>query len=127
MQARRVELIFLTLFSTCATLNQKELFQRVEQFNLLMRWRRFEDASIFVLKEKRNEFLEYYGKLSETLYFNDISIISSDVNEKEKTALIKVYVLYYIYPDIVEKKRVIEQKWIWKDKGWFLEEGLFIR
>jgi hypothetical protein len=127
MQGRKFELILLVLFSSCATLNQKELFQNVEQFNLLMRWRRFEDASIFVLKEKRNEFLEYYGKLSETLYFNDISIISSDVNEKEKSALIKVYVLYYIYPDIVEKKRVIEQKWVWKDKGWFLEEGLFIR
>ncbi len=127
MPKKKHELIFLFLFSSCATLNQKELFQNVEQFNLLMRWRRFEDASAFVVKEKRNEFLEHYGKLAERLYFNEISVVSADINDKEKSALIKVSVLYYIYPDIVEKRSLIEQKWVWKDKGWFLTEGIFVK
>jgi len=127
MPIKRGNLILLLLFSSCATLNEKELFQKVEQFNLLMRWRRFQDASFLVVKEMRDEFLDYYGNLSERLYFNDISIISFDLNKKEKSAVIKISVLYYIYPDIVEKKRLIEQKWVWKNKEWFLVEGMFIR
>jgi len=127
MQIKKGELIFIVFFSSCVTLNQRELFQRVEHFNLLMRWRKFEEASLFVVKERRDEFREYYRELSETLYFNEISIASYDVKEKERFALIKVYVLYYLYPDIVEKKKMIEQKWVWKDKDWFLQEGWFIR
>lgn len=127
MPIRRYKLVLFLLLSSCAGLNHKELFQKVEQFNLLMRWRKFQDASIFVVKEKRAEFLNYYEKLSARLYFNEVSVISSDVNEKEKSALIKVYFLYYIYPDIVEKKGLMEQKWIWRDNGWFLSEGIFIK
>lgn len=127
MLGRVLSLFFLFYSISCATLNEKELFMRMEQFNLFMRWKRFADASAFVLEEKREEFISHYSELADRLYFTDISVLSVDVKEKEKTASARVLKTYYIYPDIVEKKVLLEEKWVWSEKGWFLSEGFLLK
>jgi hypothetical protein len=89
-------------------------------YNLLM-WKDYEKASALVDAEKRDEFGEFVQK-----YENELNITSYEIKEVaytpgENKSLVKVRINYYKYPSVSEKSVVLEDRWVLKEKNWYVD------
>ncbi|MCH8029142.1 MAG: hypothetical protein IH874_04340 [Candidatus Dadabacteria bacterium] len=90
-------------------------------YNLLM-WKHYDRGSQFVESYSKSDFekfvMDYKDKLNITSY--DIKLI--EMFDKNDEALITVLITYYLYPSVTEKTVFIRDKWVRKNKSWFVVE-----
>ena len=118
-----MRILFLSLFITatlvsCAATEKsvREDFDVVfSEYNDLLRWHRFEDASLFpadTVSEKYRERVE----MAKDVKMVDYRVMSVTFDEKKKEAAVKIEIDYYTLSSPRVRTVVDNQKWVYQGK-----------
>jgi len=118
-----MRILFLSLFITatlvsCAATEKsvREDFDVVfSEYNDLLRWHRFEDASLFpadTVSEKYRERVE----MARDVKVVDYRVINITFDEKKKEAAVKLEIDYYTLSSPRVRTVVDNQKWVYQGK-----------
>ena len=109
-------LLLLGLGTGCETVlddpwGNRRAFEEIQaKFTKFIRWGAIDEASIFVAKEQRDDFLELAPELTD-MRFTDYEILDLDYGEDETSATVKVRYTGYRLSFPVEKSFRVEQEW----------------
>ncbi len=126
-----IVIIVMLLIGGCAsrqkiTESKDNLFARVEAYNNMFQEKRFADAVIFVIKDKKKKFIDDVYKIRNTVGMDSFNILDirftgdrkkgMDQTKAEVTVIYKMFVL----PDIVLRDRKEIQRWIKVNGAWHI-------
>ena len=118
-----MRILFLSLFVTAALVScaateksVREDFDMIfKDYNELLRWHRFEDASLFpadAVSEKYRERVE----MAKDVKVVDYRVINITFDEKKKEAAVKLEIDYYTLSSPRVRTVVDNQKWVYQGK-----------
>lgn len=106
--------------------SKDDLFARVEAYNTMFQEKRFADASMFVVKDKRKGFIDDVYKIGNTVGMDSINVLDisfigdgkkgMDQTDAEVTVIYKMFVL----PDIVLRDIKEIQRWVRVNGTWYI-------
>lgn len=92
-------------------------------------WKYYDRASQFVDDEKRYDYEDFVSRNEDNLNITDYEIKEVIYNEDQSECRITVLVKYYRYPSVSEKSVTVEDRWILKERNWFVisnfDEGIY--
>ena len=135
-----VVIIVMLMIGGCAskqkiTESKDNLFANVEAYNNMFQEKRFADAVIFVIKDKKKEFIDDVYTIGNSVGMDSFNILDITFTGDGKKAIEKtkadVTIMYkmFVLPDIVLRDRREIQSWVKIDGAWYIIPDLhnFIR
>ncbi len=119
--------LFLALTSLSACKTPKEQARNnlgisVQTYHQHMRWRRWQEASKYLAREDRNEFLGRMDELGDDYKIVSVEIRHIDYKADQPEATSEVVVEWLQEPEMVVHKEKITETWTLHDKVWLLTE-----
>ena len=124
----KVSLLFLLPLQLVILLGCREdrvasLRERAETYNRLYRWKKVEEASIFVKPDKREKYLEEVEPLVDQLNISDYQIGKVTLRDNDSRAKVQVKRTFFLLPSVIERKEIQEQEWSFIQGQWYLESN----
>ena len=118
---RRIPMILAALFvlsfaTACETswddpMGHRRNFEEIQaKFTKFIRWGAIDEASAFVAKEQRDDFLELSHELTD-MRFTDYEILDLEYGEEDESATVKVRYMGYRLSQPIEKSISVTQEW----------------
>lgn len=92
----------------------------VTQFHRNLRWARYEQASQYIEKERREGFLGRYEELGEDFHIVELEVKSLDFKKGDKTAKVEVLQRWYREPNMTVRSERYVETWTPTMTGWSL-------
>jgi hypothetical protein len=116
-------LLFLYLFSSCASMDRKEKIASLEpaslQFYNQLKWFRGNIAKNYVHPLQRASFLDNIDLASKKLKISDFKIIRITLAEKGKKAIVRLRITWHQKDVGIVNETVIEDKWKLVGDNWY--------
>jgi len=114
-------LLFLMMaLGSCSTYRAKDkLDQTTMAYGRIVRWEKFETASLFAASSIRDEF-EKRVKDAKNVEVVDYRIINVEYDEAKKKATVNVEISYVPFSSNQVKTLIDKQMWVYGSEGWQL-------
>ena len=101
------------------------LTKRLNKFTKALYWGSVDDATLFVIAEKRRDFYRSKKKELKDKKMVDIEVTDVEVGEDARTANVSVEIQYYEIPNFVVQKRMEQQEWEFRSLsgGWLYADA----
>ncbi len=128
----RAFLLGLLLTTGCAASSQSTtLMPQVSEFHRNLRWKRVEQAVLYVAPEQRSEFLDKYRDRIEVLDIDEYRVDRVEYPrpgepayaDPATTAIVSVVRFQVELPDVTRQKVTTQERWVYRGKVWLLESG----
>lgn len=100
-----------------------------EMYYKLLKWKYFDRAAAIVDLEKRHQYDDFVLRNKDKLNITDYQVKEVIVSEDGTESIVKIHVKYYKYPSVSEESVILEDKWVLKDRNWYIssdfEKGIF--
>jgi ABC-type Na+ transport system ATPase subunit NatA len=117
-------LSFLLVISLgCRENREVNLRERAETYNRLYRWKKVEEASIFVKPDKREKYLEEVEPLMDHLNITDYQVGKVILFDRGSRARVQIKRTFFQLPSVIERKETQEQEWLFYQGQWYLESN----
>lgn len=117
-------LSFLLVISLgCRENREVTLRERAETYNRLYRWKKVEEASIFVKPDKREKYLEEVEPLMDHLNITDYQVGKVMLFDRGSRARVQIKRKFFQLPSVIERKEIQEQEWLFHQGQWYLESN----
>jgi hypothetical protein len=120
------------LSASCGHVTREQmLYQQANAFHNDVKWKRYSEATNRVVPWRRLDFLDKYGKTSETLQIEDYelqAVLFPAPGEagyaKEATmATFKMFRYQVESPSVTRDKIDLLERWLYNGDGWFVFDG----
>ena len=116
-------LLLLVIFFGCRENREVILRERAETYNRLYRWKKVEEASIFVKPDQREKYLEEVEPLMDHLNITDYQVGKITLIDRGSRARVQIKRAFYQLPSVIERKEIQEQEWLFHQGQWYLESN----
>jgi len=113
----------LVIFLGCRENREVILRERAETYNRLYRWKKVEEASIFVKPDKREKYLKEVQPLMDHLNITDYQVGKVTLFERGSHARVQIKRTFFLLPSVIERKETQEQEWLFHQGQWYLESN----
>ncbi len=125
---KNVPLLFLlpsllVIFLACREDREVILREQAETYNRLYRWKKVEEASIFVKPDKRGKYLEEVGPLMDHLNITDYQVGKIMLFDRGSRAKVQIKRTFFLLPSVIERRETQEQEWSFHQGQWYLESN----
>lgn len=113
-------LLLLVIFLGCRENREVILRERAETYNRLYRWKKVEEASIFVKPDQREKYLEEVEPLMDHLNITDYQVGKVTLFDRGSRARVQIKRTFFQLPSVIERKETQEQEWLFHQGQWYL-------
>ena len=100
--------------------DRKSPAESAELYYKLLKWKYFDRAAVIVDVEKRNQYEDFVSRNEDNLNITAYEVKEVIFSENGTESVVKINVKYYKYPSVSEETVILEDKWVLKDKNWYI-------
>lgn len=120
-----ISAVLSLLLAGCAHMppDLEELKPTVEAFHQRLKWRDFRGAAEIIVPEKRAAFIRgrVKNKDEEDFQVSEYQLEDAVTSGDKSIAMVVSRLAWVKLPSVSEQKVTITNKFVWRDKAWFLE------
>lgn len=100
--------------------SRKSPAESADLYYKLLMWKYYEKAIALVNPEERGQFEDFVRRNKDNLHITDHEVSKVILEEGGEEGTIEVIVTFYKYPSVSEKTLVLNERWTFIGKEWYV-------